>query len=451
VVITHPPHAAVTALTASAVTAGVLTLLTVVAAALLYPLQHGVRVVADLHGEHVTARGPLLAAQSALAVLQLVVLLVVTYGCALVLESGVPAVPSPAKTPYPDSLVVTSLRWSGPDASSPLARSRAYARLDAALRGGVVGSPDAWLGMGKRLDVLSLCGDCYIGLNMVPMLAATVRVVAVSPKALTRMRLGIVRGRDLARADSLGAPRVAVLNGVAADRLFTGGDPLGKRVQASFREEDDWIVVGVTRTITARGLGTGGGEPIVFVPLLQQPPEVAEVALRRDELASLRAALATTPDARLVPVLGASVALTRRIADFDAPLGWFAGLLAVLAAAAMLVAVVALESVMTQIVVVRARDIAVRMALGASPLRILGWVAARSLRITGVGAMIGVSLARWLGEAMRADVMGSETGDLALLGALAVGFAALGVAASTRAAWRATRIQPAAAWAEPGR
>ncbi len=452
-ILERPPEVGSTAFVGIVVAAAVTLLLGFVTFALLWIVHRGVRVISDLHGDHVTIRGPMLAAQSVLAVTQLAGLLVAVYASALMLKSGVPAILQPVLHPYADSLTVTPLRWTGHDAGAPAARAAASLAIVRAAESEslhvALASPDAWPGLGKPLELVSVCGQCAIGVDPVPMFVAKVRVIAVGPAALTRMGVQVVRGRDLELGDSTGAPRVAILNGVAADRLFTRGDPLGQAVMATFQTQDRYEVVGVAQSIRPRGLGTGGGEPIVYVSALQEPPMSAEMTAPTIEAGAVRRLALGVRRPGLRAMIGEPFALQDRLRDYEAPLDWFARLMTALAVAATLVAVVGLVALMRQLVIVREREIAVRLALGAKPAQIIYWVVGRSLRITVAGAMISVPVARWMGFVMREHVLGGETGDLTALGLLAAALGALGVLSSVRAAMRAVSVEPSAAWAAP--
>jgi hypothetical protein len=451
------PAQLVPAITATlAAAAGVALLLAMVALALLLPLQRSVRVVSDLHGEHVTAGGTLLSVQRALATLQLAVLLVVTYGGALMLRSS-GQFEEPGTSPYPDATVVAPLRWSGTASAEPSARSAASARLlEATVRGGrpaaALTSPDAWLALGKSLPVVSVCGACMVAYGLRPMSFATVRVVAVSPGALGLLSIRLRRGRDVAASDTLGGPRVAVINETAAAALFPGGDPIGKRMLTSFLPGGDYTVVGIARTPVPGGLGASGGADgllMMYVALLQHPPVVAEVTTRAGD--SSAAALRPAPAIRQSRAdVGPFEPLAERLDESRAPLRWFAALFLGLAGAATAVAAYALAAVMHQMVALRQREIAIRLALGAHPRHVVRWLFGKALGTTVAGIAIGVSGARWLGFYLHQHLTLSAESDLYLLGQLIVAFGGLALLATALPARRAARVQPAALWSEPG-
>lgn len=413
--------AAVCALALVGALTGVITLLMVLVN------QRGVRMVSDLHGEHVTAGGPVLLLQATLAAMQLAGLLAVAYGGALVLRSAdlgagdpVAAVALPAVQP---------VRVDLPDAR---ARARAWAEFPP---GAALASRGAWLGLGKDVPVIAFC-LCFDGQFFKTVAGATLRTVLVGPSSLPPPPTALVSGRPIAAGDTLGAPRVVVLNLEAARRLFLTPSPIGRTVRYGPGADMEYEIVGVVRTSIPTGIGSPGSRfPVAYLSLAQHPPFLADaVGLTAGSAAGQRSGL---------PV---SQAELRR--EAAAPLRWFAALLAALAGSAAAVAVMALAAVMVQMVTVRRRDIAVRLALGASPRRIVIWLLARAARISLAGLIVGLTLARWIGEGLRTRFSVSLEGDLALLAVLALALAGVGVLASVLPARLAAKVEPAAVWAE---
>jgi ABC-type lipoprotein release transport system permease subunit len=113
------------------------------------------------------------------------------------------------------------------------------------------------------------------------------------------------------------------------------------------------------------------------------------------------------------------------------------------------VAAYSLAAVMHQIVKIRERDIAIRVALGAAPHDIEKWVTRRSLSITATGVCVGLSFARWLAMLLHDKPEQSDVNDLSLLGLMVLVFGALGILASWLPAKRAARVHPRAVWSDP--
>jgi predicted lysophospholipase L1 biosynthesis ABC-type transport system permease subunit len=141
--------------------------------------------------------------------------------------------------------------------------------------------------------------------------------------------------------------------------------------------------------------------------------------------------------------------LARRVEALQAPLRWFAAIFVLLALAATGLGIFALATAMSEMVALRRRDIAIRLAIGAEARHIVAWILGKALTITGVGVVVGLSGARWLGDVLSRHLSASVASDLLVLALLCLAFGAVGVVASWRPARRASRVQPAAVFADP--
>ncbi|HEY2805353.1 MAG TPA: FtsX-like permease family protein [Gemmatimonadales bacterium] len=421
---------------------GIMLLLQTIALLMLASLQRGVvRTIANLQGDHVTASGGMMLLQSSLAVIQLAALLIVTYGAVLFLRSsalsggGIQAGSSAGRG-------IATLSWA-PDATVA-ERAAGYQFLLARLPADVqITSPDATLALGPRLMALSICLRCHVGMTGRLINADQVRIIAASalPGA----------GRLFRAGDTLGARRVAVLNPAANYSIFPGANPVHLGVQLGTVVADNHLVIGIAHPEIPRGLGNLGDEPpLIIVPLLQNPPTLADIIAPDSVWGRIRALLVAPADgSRIVPQLGPIQPLCARLTHFGAPLKWFSGLCLGLAGMASGVAAYSLAAVMHQIVKIRERDIAIRVALGAAPHDIEKWVTRRSLSITATGVCVGLSFARWLAMLLHDKPEQSDVNDLSLLGLMVLVFGALGILASWLPAKRAARVHPRAVWSDP--
>lgn len=404
------------------------------------------REATGLHGEQVTAPGRVLAAQSALAALQFGGLLAIAYVGVLVMRDAGRAGPG-TRLPYPADAVTMDARLQ-PGSEAADARRAMHAALASGPGSPVLATPGAWLGLGRQVTATTVCGDCFIGSAFAPLNSAPVTAVAVSPESLTRMQVRLVSGRDIATDDGPGAPRAAILSTVAAAALFPGADPIGQTLSLGPAADARYAVVGIAEAVAPGGLASGGvAVPMLYLSLLQHPVASVELTARpRDlplALATLRAAAGSGAPVRRVST---PTPLARRLDAMAAPVAWLSTWLLIVAAASGLVAVVALTASMGRIVDERRREIAIRLALGAPRRTIARWMLGKAARIASAGLVIGLSVARWLGDLLRRDVAGPVSADLLDLLVLSGVLAAVAVAANLVPALRATRVAPAAVW-----
>ena len=410
--------------------------------------------LAGLRGDRVTPGGRLLAVQGVLAVLQVAGALTLIFASTLLLRG--PALhDTRTGLPRADDTVTASLRFELLADNTPRTRAGAYARVLEAVGPEVarsrvaLTSPGAWLGLGKALPVWAFCNQCFRGSLFVPVGSATVRVAVVSPGALSSMSQGAIRGREFLRRDTLDAPRVAVLNPAAARELFTGASPLGKQIRVGLSDRSQYTVVGVANVPVPGGLGSGGAVPVVYMPLLQHPPEMIELSVSTGAFARTRALAEAGGDrGNWRPLVEDAKPLSQQIDRRRAPLEWFGWLALAEAVAATVVAAFALWAVMAQTVKVRQREIAIRLALGASPRHVIDWILRRAARIAALGLWIGLVGARWVWDLLGSNPAGTTESGVVILGQLSMGLVLLAVLASWLPARRAARTDPGVLWSE---
>jgi ABC-type lipoprotein release transport system permease subunit len=92
----------------------------------------------------------------------------------------------------------------------------------------------------------------------------------------------------------------------------------------------------------------------------------------------------------------------------------------------------------------RKREIAVRIAIGAAPGRVIRAFAARGMALGLVGSAAGLIPALWVSELLRSSLRGVDAPGPFLFGASGVVLALAAGAAAWAASSRIARIQPAA-------
>jgi putative ABC transport system permease protein len=91
----------------------------------------------------------------------------------------------------------------------------------------------------------------------------------------------------------------------------------------------------------------------------------------------------------------------------------------------------------------RTHEIGIRVALGASRIRVIRMVLGQSLGIIGAGLGIGLIGAIAVARAVSNMLFGVRPGDPVTFALVAVGLALVALAASYIPAWRASAVDPA--------
>jgi putative ABC transport system permease protein len=106
---------------------------------------------------------------------------------------------------------------------------------------------------------------------------------------------------------------------------------------------------------------------------------------------------------------------------------------------------VGIDSVLAYVVSQRRREIAVRIALGASHANVIGDVLRRALALTGLGIALGSATAWLLTRALEGLFLGVSPHDPAIFVGAAAVFTVVALAAASVPAFRTTRVNPVVA------
>ncbi len=219
-----------------------------------------------------------------------------------------------------------------------------------------------------------------------------VTVDAVDPTYFHTVGVPLVAGRGFADADRAGAQRVVIVNRTMAEKFWPGRSALGKRFH--FHGQPAVEVVGVARD-AKYGSVSEDPQPHVYEPLAQNYSTGVTLVLRaaRDPQAVLpavqRQLRALAPGMPLV-IQGT---MAHQIDESLWAPRFAASLLALFGALALLLATLGIYGVMSFSVAQRARDIGVRMALGARRGEVLGMVLSQGMKLVAAGLAIGLLLA----------------------------------------------------------
>jgi predicted permease len=265
----------------------------------------------------------------------------------------------------------------------------------------------------------------------------------VSGDFLQALGVPLVSGRWLdTRADGA-SPRPApvLVNRAFADTFFPGSDPIGHRLTG---DGEEWLrIVGVAGDVRQSRLDAGA-RPAIYPPHGQDPLRRLYVTVRTtgdpsDWVRAVGAAVAAedplVPITRFAPmreVVSESLVRTRL----------FAGLLACLAALALVLGAVGIYGVVSYGVSQRTREIGVRMALGADRRTVLLDVLRGGLRPVVAGLLAGLALAAAGGRLLSGYLYEVTSRDPLTFTVVGAGVLVVAVAAALGPARRAAGLDP---------
>jgi predicted permease len=261
----------------------------------------------------------------------------------------------------------------------------------------------------------------------------------------------LLQGRAFSRneTENANADAVVVLDQLAANRLWPGGNAVGQHIRLLASHESkgsrDAEVVGIVAGVQEDVFGEGL-QPHVYVPFGQEYQADMTIHLKTTAqganfLETLRREVSAV-DSRL-PVIELRTMRTHLDASFDL---WVvktaARMFSIFGTVALVLAMVGLYGLRAYTVARRTREIGIRLALGAKPGDAQRMILREGVAITSVGVVAGLALSLLAGKLL-ASVLYKVSGvdPLVFLTATAV-MGAVSLLACYLPALRASRVDP---------
>ena len=264
----------------------------------------------------------------------------------------------------------------------------------------------------------------------------------VTPGYFSTLQIPLLQGRQFTAHDKKDAPLVIIINDILAARIWPGQDPIGRRLRVGF-EKEQREVIGVVGSIKQMALDAPT-RPAMYMPHAQAPTNrlsllvrtkgepLAMAAAVREQVRAIDKDVPVTRVQTMEKVLGASVAQPR-----------FSMLLVVLfAGLALVLSTVGIYGVMAYSVSRRAREIGVRMALGAGAGQVLKLVLKDGMTLAFAGIALGLLGAFALTRLMASLLFGISAKDPLTFASVAVFLAVVAFTACYIPARRATKVDP---------
>jgi predicted permease len=268
----------------------------------------------------------------------------------------------------------------------------------------------------------------------------------VSPEYFPTVGTRVLRGRAFTDADRVGSELVAMISETTARTLWPAGDALGQCMEVGAADPIVCtVVVGVVEDVRWNDLEA---EPRlhVYVPIAQRRATPTLLLRTKGEDA------ATTDAVRgVVYELAPRVAfvrlepLTESIDSQLRPWKLGASMFTAFGVLALVIAAVGLYSMLAYMVTLRAHELSVRMALGATVSDVLRLVVGDGMRVTAAGVALGVVVALLLAPRLETLLYGVSARDPLVVGGVAVALLGVAVVASLAPAMRAARSDPTVA------
>ncbi|MFN7976763.1 MAG: ABC transporter permease [Vicinamibacterales bacterium] len=262
----------------------------------------------------------------------------------------------------------------------------------------------------------------------------------------TTLGVPVLRGRDFTRADAADRPKVAIVNEAFARKFHLGDQAVGARMslRATADAPLDVEIVGLVKD--AKYSEVKDVVPPVYVTPYRQDDDTGSITFYAKTTGDAEALLTAVREAVRALDPNLPVEDTKTMAQqvrenvfLDRMISTLSTAFAVLAT---LLAAIGLYGVLAYTVAQRTREFGLRMALGADGAMVRGLVLRQVLRMTGIGAAVGLVMAVGLGRGAQSLLFQLQGWDPVVLVSSAGLLALVAFAAGLLPALRASRVEP---------
>ncbi len=278
----------------------------------------------------------------------------------------------------------------------------------------------------------------------------TANFTIVTPDFLKAMGTHLVAGREFTERDNEAATPVALISETVAHRYWPRSSPLGSHLTVLARvysgqhsgSSQPLEIVGVVKDVRNEDLWRP--EPAIYVPFAQKPvpsvflvvrtavPPMSIVPAVRNAVLSLD----KEQPVNRIRTMNDIVSETYGAVRFPMTLLW------IFSALALVLSGVGIFGVMSYTVSRRTKEMAIRMALGASRREMLGLVLREGLTVTLFGVVLGLGGALALSRVMAGYVYGITSTDPLTFATASLLLTAVALLASYLPARRAAKVDP---------
>jgi len=295
-------------------------------------------------------------------------------------------------------------------------------------------------------------GETYLGDRDYP----SARIGSIDSGYFETVSAQVLEGRAFRPSDDGTSQPVAIVNKRFAEGYFPGTSALGRRVRlqrvsqagAAIQERSDWYtIVGVAPDFYLEGDVFVLAPEAIYVPLAQRAASVVNLMIHTQgdplQITSRVREIVAQLDQDL-PISQVNT-LTETIASGTVFFNLFGVMFSIFGAAALFLASIGLYGVLSFGVNQRRHELGLRVALGASPVRVVRLVLGQTGFQLAIGVAVGFGLSVLLGQGLSLVLFGVNATDVGVLAGVTALLAVTAVVACLVPARRATRIDPMAA------
>jgi putative ABC transport system permease protein len=273
--------------------------------------------------------------------------------------------------------------------------------------------------------------------------APLVRFAGAGGAYFQTMGIDLVRGRYFDRVEEERGLPFVIISQSAAALLFPGEDPIGQQLRPAAGSQPWGTVIGVVEDVLIDDLRRKSPEPMAYLPTVSSSPAYVVKSARAEQLepevrAIIREVIPTSPMYRIFT-------MKRLAAKAMANLSFTMLMVTIAALLALALGAVGLYGVLSYRVTRRAREIGVRMALGAEAKTVRRMFVWQGGRVALTGIVVGMLAAVGLTTYLQTLLFNVGRLDVPAFAATAAVMLAVALLASYIPARRASRVDPVVA------
>jgi putative ABC transport system permease protein len=270
----------------------------------------------------------------------------------------------------------------------------------------------------------------------------------VTPDYFATLGIPLLGGRSFTAADRDSAPDVAVISEAAARRFWPGLDPVGRQFRFGDATGPKVTIIGVVGTARFRDLTTdltrSTSEPDMFYSFAQLPDVDVSVVVRTSgDQVTVMAAVQREVSAidpglplyRVTPMRDLVARQTATARFGSSVLGSFS-------VVAMLLAGTGIYGVLAFVIGLSRREIAIRLALGATRGRVIRLIVRQGMTLVVIGVVVGLVGAYYATGALSTQLFGVTATDPLTFAVVPLVLSVIALAASYLPSRAAARIDP---------
>jgi putative ABC transport system permease protein len=267
----------------------------------------------------------------------------------------------------------------------------------------------------------------------------------ITPGYLDTMGIPVLKGRGITEADRPGSEKILLISESMARQSFANVDPIGKQIMCGYDSIAEWwTIVGVVGDVR-QDSPASIPYPTLYLPVAQHPHAATDMQIMvrtRSDAGAMSLTLAKYMKRQFPQVAVLSTTMRENVGESERAQHFRTLLFGSFAGISILLAMTGMYGVTAYTVAQKRFEFALRFALGAQRVQVLGSVLKNALAVAAIGVIGGIALSLGL---MR--VIGNLLGQMPAFDPVSYGVAAAGVllialSATLLPAYRAATVEP---------